>query len=78
MTEEEIMDTLNNEKVKFDLIFVARLMKLLEIADVELSGLNGGNWTTETLIEYSETLGNNLFSKVPQEEFNKVEDVLDI
>lgn len=67
----ELNEVLHNTKVEFDLEFVARLMKVLELAN---DGV-GGDTEQETLIgDYANTLYHEITDHMTPDEFAELED----
>lgn len=67
----ELNEVLNNTKVGFDLEFVARLMKVLELANDEM----GEDTEQKTLVEnYANTLYHEITNHMTPDEFSELED----
>lgn len=70
----EVNDVLHDTKVGFDLEFVARLMKVLELAEENMTAYNGRTDQSDLVMEYANTLAHEIVEHITPDELMELED----
>lgn len=70
----EVNDVMHDTKVGFDLEFVARLMKVLELAEENMTACNGRTEQSDLVMGYANTLEHEIVEHITPDELMDLED----